>query len=86
MGQRPPWTGRDGIVCFVSNNGFFGTCYAFDGYPPGTYVTRTSRASTILDLQRERACQPVENAVGRKADNVFMDQIRVGVGITVAVR
>lgn len=65
---------RNGIVCFVTNNGFL-TSYAFDGMRH--YLAREFNRIYHLDLGGNSR---KENAGG----NVF--GIRVGVGITVAVR
>ena len=69
--------GREGIVCFISNNAFV-TALAFDGFRKHLLHDFTSLYH--LDLggnvrKRER---------GKSVSNVF--GIRVGVGITIAIR
>ncbi len=65
--------GRDGIVCFVSNNGFI-EGIAFDGFR--SFLVKDFTYIYHLDLGG--------NARKKESGNVF--DIRVGVGITIAVR
>ena len=69
--------GQDGIVCYVSNNSFV-DAYAFDGF----------RKNFLSDFDQvyhlDLGGNIRTNRPGRKIGNVF--DIRVGVGITVAVR
>ncbi len=69
--------GRDGIVCYVSNNSFV-DAYAFDGF----------RKHFLQDFQRvyhlDLGGNVRKNRPGRGISNVF--DIRVGVGVTVALR
>jgi predicted helicase len=73
--------GRDGIVTFVSNNGFLQGLSA-DGF----------RKHLVQDFQRVYHFDFKGNARTsgerrrREGGNIFSDQIRVGVGITVLVR
>ena len=69
--------GRDGIVCYVSNNSFV-DAYAFDGF----------RKNFLGDFQRvyhlDLGGNLRKNRPGASISNVF--DIRVGVGVTVALR
>ena len=69
--------GRDGIVCYVSNNSFV-DAYSFDGF----------RKHFLQDFQRvyhlDLGGNVRKNRPGMTISNVF--DIRVGVGITVALR
>ena len=72
---------RDGIVCFVTNNGFLrGT--AFDGFRQQLLQDFTHiyhfdcKGNARMNGEQRRA----------EGGNVFYDQIRTGVGITVLVR
>ena len=69
--------GRDGIVCYVSNNSFV-DAYAFDGF----------RKNLLGDFQRvyhlDLGGNLRKNRPGTSISNVF--DIRVGVGVTVALR
>ena len=69
--------GRDGIVCYVSNNSFIDTT-SFDGF----------RKHLLQDFQRvyhlDLGGNIRKNRPGRTISNVF--DIRVGVGITIAIR
>jgi predicted helicase len=72
--------GRDGIVCFVSNNGMLHGI-AFDGFRE--HLARDFERIDHFDLRGnartsgERRCE--------EGGNVFDDQIRTGIGITAAV-
>ena len=69
--------GRDGIVCYVSNNSFV-DAYAFDGM----------RKHLLRDFDRvyhvDLGGNVRKNRPGRKIGNVF--DIRVGVGVTLLIR
>lgn len=72
---------RDGVICFVTNNGFLnGT--AFDGFRKSLRQDFTQiyhfdcKGNARTSGERRRA----------EGGNVFHDQIRTGVGITVLVR
>ena len=73
--------GQDGIVCFVSNNGFLHN-KAFDGF----------RQHLSTDFQRifhfdfKGNARTTGEQRRREGGNIFRDTIRVGVGITVLVR
>jgi len=73
--------GRDGIICFVSNNGFLAGV-AFDGL-------RNCLANDFTHIYH-LDCKGNAHTSGerRRAEggNIFRDQIRVGIGITVLVR
>ncbi len=72
---------NDGIVCFVSNNSFL-RGIAFDGF----------RKSLLNDFTRIYHFDFKGNARAtgeqrrREGGNIFADQIRTGVGITLAIR
>jgi predicted helicase len=72
---------RDGVVCFISNNGFLDGI-AFDGF----------RANLLKDFTRVYHFDLKGNAHTsgerrrREGGNIFSDQIRTGVGITLLVR
>jgi len=73
--------GRDGIVCFVSNNGFL-QGVAFDGFRK--HFSQDFQRIDHLDLRgNARTTGERRRAEG---GNVFDNQIRTGIGITVAVR
>ncbi len=65
--------GRDGIVCFVSNNGFL-SGVAFDGF----------RKTLLQDFSQIYHLDLGGNVRKRQSGNVF--DIMVGVGITIAIR
>ncbi len=69
--------GRDGIVCYVTNNGFVDN-HSFDGF----------RKHLLQDFDRvyhlDLGGNIRKNQSGRSIGNVF--DIRVGVGITLAIR
>ncbi|MFN0010405.1 MAG: type ISP restriction/modification enzyme [Phycisphaerales bacterium] len=75
LGERP------GIVTFVSNNGFV-EALAFDGFRK--HLARDFGAIYHFNLRGNART----SALRRKLEggNVFSDQIRVGIGITVLVR
>ena len=73
--------GRDGIVCFISNNGFFDG-HAFDGFRK--HVLQDFCTVFHLDLSGNARTSGERRR--REGGNIFLDKIRVGVGITVAVQ
>ncbi|MBL8133863.1 MAG: DEAD/DEAH box helicase [Anaerolineae bacterium] len=73
--------GRDGIVCYVSNNGFV-DALAFDGMRKHLLQDFT----TVYHLDLSGNARTAGERRRREGGNVFSDLIRVGVGITVAVR
>lgn len=73
--------GRDGIVCFVSNNGFFNGI-AFDGMRKQLAAEFTS----IYHLDCKGNAHTSGERRRKEGGNVFRDQIRVGIGITLLVR
>ena len=77
MGDGPAW-GRDGLVCFVSNNSFVDQI-AFDGMRK--HLLQDFTAVYHLDLKGNVRKNP---KLSGTAYNVF--GIQVGVGITIAVR
>lgn len=72
---------RDGVVCFVSNNGFV-EGVAFDGFRK--HLMQDFTRVYHLDLSGNARTSGERRR--REGGNVFDDAIRVGVGITVAVR
>ncbi len=73
--------GRDGIVCFVSNNGFI-RGIAFDGF-------RKHLADDFTEIHHidfKGNAHTNGERRQREGGNIFSDQIRVGVGITLLVR
>lgn len=73
--------GRDGIVCYVSNNGFVDGL-TFDGMRKHLLQDFT----TIYHLDLSGNARTAGERRRQEGGNVFSDMIRVGVGITVAVR
>ncbi|RMG80677.1 MAG: DNA helicase, partial [Chloroflexi bacterium] len=73
--------GRDGIVCFVSNSGFIDGV-AFDGMRK--HLLQDFNRIYILDLTGNARTSGERRR--REGGNVFLDQIRVGVSITIAIR
>jgi len=73
--------GRDGIVCYVTNNGFVDGI-AFDGMRK--HLLQDFTQIYHLDLHGNARSSGEERR--KEGGNVFNDLIRVGVGITVAVR
>ncbi len=73
--------GRDGIVCFISNNGFADDSDA-DGFRKHLFNDFTQ----IYHLDMSGNARTSGEQRRREGGNVFLDKIRVGVGITVAVR
>src|SRR5712691_3390289 len=73
--------GRDGIVCFVSNNGFFNGI-AFDGFRKA--LLEDFNLIYHFDFKGDaRTSGETRRAEG---GNIFDDKIRTGVGITLLVR
>lgn len=72
---------RDGIVCFVSNNGFVHGI-AFDGFRK--HLLRDFQLIQHLDLRGNARSSGERRR--QEGGNVFNDQIRTGVGITLALR
>ena len=72
---------RDGIVCFVSNNGFLNGI-AFDGFRE--HLSRDFQRIDHFDLLGN--ARTTGERRRQEGGNVFDDQIRTGIGITVAVR
>jgi len=72
---------RDGIVCFVSNNGFL-RGIAFDGFRKHL----ASDFQTIYHFDLKGNARTSGERRRQEGGNIFSDQIRVGVGITVLVQ
>ncbi len=73
--------GRDGIVCFVSNNGFLNGV-AFDGFRKWL----TDEFSQIYHFDFKGNARTSGERRRVEGGNVFDNKIRTGVGITVLVR
>jgi len=73
--------GRDGIVCFVSNNGFL-QGIAFDGFRK--HLSQDFQRIDHFDLRGNARTSGDRRR--EEGGNVFDDQIRTGIGITLAVR
>ncbi len=73
--------GRDGIVCFVSNNGFL-KGIAFDGFRKHLLQEFTN----IYHLDFKGNARTSGERRRQEGGNIFHDLIRCGVGITVLVR
>lgn len=72
---------RDGVVCYVSNNGFFDGI-AFDGMRK--HLLQDFDCIYHLDLAGNARTSGERRR--KEGGNVFTDLIRVGVGITLAIR
>ena len=72
---------RDGIVCFVSNNGFLNGI-AFDGMRK--HLLQDFTSIYHFDFKGNAHCSGERRK--REGGNLFNNQIRVGVGITLLVR
>lgn len=72
---------RDGIVCFVSNNGFLHGI-ATDGFRE--HLSRDFQQIDHLDLRGN--ARTTGDRRREEGGNVFDDQIRTGIGITLALR
>lgn len=72
---------RDGIVCFVSNNGFLDGI-AFDGFRKHL----AQEFQTIYHFDFKGNARTAGERRQREGGNIFHDQIRCGVGISVFVR
>ena len=73
--------GKEGVVCFVTNNGFL-EGFAFDGF-------RKHLAQDFTHIYHFDLRGNARTSGQRRRDeggNIFRDQIRTGVGITVLVR
>ncbi len=73
--------GRDGVVCFVSNNGFFDGI-AFDGFRKDL----EDNFAAIYHFDFKGNARTSGERRRREGGNIFLDKIRVGVGITVLVK
>ncbi|HLM79147.1 MAG TPA: type ISP restriction/modification enzyme [Terriglobales bacterium] len=73
--------GDEGIVCFVSNNSFLDNI-AFDGMRS----CLESEFSNVYHLNLKGNAHTSGERRRREAGNIFDDQIRVGVGITLLVK
>ncbi len=73
--------GRAGIVCFVSNNGFV-EGKALDGFRKHIL----SDFNIVYHLDLKGNAHTTGERRKKEAGNVFNDQIRVGVGVTILVR
>jgi predicted helicase len=73
--------GRDGIVCFVSNNGFL-RGIAFDGFRK--HLEKDFTKIYHFDLKGNARTSGERRR--KEGGNIFSDLIRVGVGITILVR
>ncbi|MEO8613303.1 MAG: type ISP restriction/modification enzyme, partial [Chloroflexota bacterium] len=73
--------GRDGIVCYVSNNGFVNGI-AFDGFRKN--LLKDFNQIYHLDLRGNARTSGERRR--EEGGNVFDDKIRVGVGITIAIQ
>lgn len=72
---------RDGIICLVSNNGFLHGI-AFDGFR--RHLQQDFHRIEHFDLKGNARTTAEQRR--REGGNIFSDQIRVGVGITLLVR
>ncbi len=72
---------RDGIVCFVSNNGFFNGI-AFDGFRKHLIQDFTE----IYHFDFAGNARTSGEQRRKEGGNIFRDQIRTGVGITILIR
>lgn len=73
--------GRDGIVCFVSNNSFL-DAISYDGMRKHLLED----FSQIYHFDMSGNARTAGERRRREGGNVFDDNIRVGVGVTIAVR
>jgi predicted helicase len=73
--------GRDGLVCFVSNNGFLDNA-AFDGFRK--HLGDDFKSIFHFDLKGN--ARTTGERRRKEGGNIFHDLIRVGVGITLAIR
>jgi predicted helicase len=73
--------GRDGVVCLVSNNGFLDGV-AFDGFRKNLQET----FAKIYHFDFKGNARTSGERRRREGGNIFLDQIRVGVGVTVLVK
>ena len=73
--------GREGIVCLVSNNGFL-RGIAFDGFRKQLVNDFTS----IFHFDFKGNARTTAERRRQEGGNIFHDQIRCGVGITILVR
>ncbi|HEV2173624.1 MAG TPA: type ISP restriction/modification enzyme, partial [Nitrospira sp.] len=73
--------GKEGIVAFVSNNGFLDGV-AFDGMREDL----SARFAAIYHLNLKGNARTSGDRRQREGGNIFDDQIRVGVGITLLVK
>lgn len=73
--------GRDGIVCLVSNNGFL-TGSAFDGFRKSL----PAEFDAIYHFDFKGNARTTGEQRRKEGGNIFSDQIRAGVGITLLVR
>jgi predicted helicase len=73
--------GRDGIVCFVSNNGFLNGI-AFDGFRK--HFSQDFERIDHFDLRGNARTTGEQRR--EEGGNIFDDQIRTGIGITLALR
>ncbi len=74
-------SGRDGIVCFVSNNGFLNGI-AFDGFRK----TLLKEFTQIYHLDLKGNARTSGERRRAEGGNVFDDKIRTGIGITILIR
>jgi predicted helicase len=70
-----------GIVCFITHNGFLGGI-AFDGFRKALH----SEFQTIYHFDFKGDARTSGELRRREGGNIFEDQIRVGVGVTLLVR
>jgi predicted helicase len=73
--------GRDGIVCLVSNNGFL-RGIAFDGFRKQLVKDFTA----VFHFDFKGNARTTAERRRQEGGNIFHDQIRCGVGITILVR
>jgi predicted helicase len=73
--------GRDGIVCFVSNNGFL-QGIAFDGFRK--HLAQEFDLIYHFNFRGNGRALGIQRTL--EGRNIFSDQIRVGVGVTMLVR
>jgi predicted helicase len=73
--------GRDGIVCYVTNNGFVDSV-AFDGFRKHLLQDFTQ----VYQLDLTGNARTSGERRRKEGGNVFKDRVRVGVGITLAIR
>lgn len=72
---------KNGIVCFVSNNGFIHG-FAFDGFRKHLYKD----FNKVYHLDLRGNARTMGDKRKKEAGNLFHDKIKVGIGITLLIR